>query len=605
MRNIGAVSSNNSAANLGSANGTSSIFAATQQSDSALGGFEGILEQLAALISADQTGQGDQGDSSGTLTGSGSLVDSSQSSQNSKQTAWQFSQNPNGSLAAATAANGPVTGDQGSQTTSTDGLGLGSASQKGTTTSQKSSDQDDKSSSQQSDTSLTGVDPFMIAAAAAAALQSPVTPAPAVDNTASTTDSAVANTSTLFDSSAAANLPAASTIPIPQNAPADTANVSVPDNSQLAVNVSVSAANGDVANVSGLKNNFKATAGLTPAVTKGAAQSTSGASTGIAQKAAALQQPAAAIAQNSSSSSSSPSPMQAQLESLSGMAEGASKKDSGQAEVTPASGKDVRNSLSSLAAGLQGGQTNNSFGNGQVAASANSVEQAVGASSGAGASGSLTMQELSAMQAAGAGTKKANEPGKTGTSSEEINFSSLARAEAQIHAQGSSEKAVTSDLATQTGTNPFGALDSAPTTSEQQAQLLKASHKEMEVGVQDPQYGWVEVKTQMNAGQVSASLSVSTAEAQHALQQELPAMQHFMASRDLDLSSLSVSTGTDSGAGMYHQQSGQGTGEQNQSFNQIPAGEAWGGQPSSKIAPVTTTENVWMPETASRISVMA
>lgn len=170
---------------------------------------------------------------------------------------------------------------------------------------------------------------------------------------------------------------------------------------------------------------------------------------------------------------------------------------------------------------------------------------------------------------------------------------------------GAAEKAVASDLSAQGATNPFGVMDSAPTSSEQQAHLLRATSKEIEVGVHDPHLGWVEVKTQMDSGHVSASLSVSSAEAQHALQQELPAMQHFVAGRDLDLSSLSVSTGTENGAGAFNQQAGQGSGSQNQPLNQSSVGEAWQVQSASNVSSTTATERVWMPETASRISVMA
>jgi hypothetical protein len=542
----------------------SSGTAGAQQGDSALGGFEAILDQFIALISASQAGEGDpdgQGDPSTAQQSSGDAADSS---QDSKQVGDQLSQIPNKNPLipnAADALAAAATRDHAAESGSADIIDSGSVSHTGA---KKKEDSASEKSSQSDGSSFGTIDSFMIAAAAAAGLQVPIVPVSVTSSAVDSSALAGIGSSGRFDASSATSAMSVTSSTVdPQGALTDIKNLSASkaDRSGTAKSekksADLSAKDSGETPSSETSQNSDRTSFLTS--TTSTTQSQPGSNNAVIReqmKKAAEQ--AQAIASSTREQSASPA-----------ASSGPPSAASGQAVA---------------GAGILSNQT--------AAVSDPTTQMA-----------SMTWQELSATRQTNA--KKPNESATPKQVSEVTNFTSAARAEFQPVITGSNEKAMASGSGLQGGTNPFGVLDSAPTTSEQQAQLLRASHRQVEVGVQDPQYGWVEVKTQMSAGQVVASLSVNSVAAQHALQQELPAMHHFVASRDLDLSSLSVSTGTENGAGSFHQDSGQGTGNQNQSYNQISSGEVWGGQPSSSVSSTATTENVWMPETASRISVLA
>lgn len=217
------------------------------------------------------------------------------------------------------------------------------------------------------------------------------------------------------------------------------------------------------------------------------------------------------------------------------------------------------------------------------------------------ASGKGNVEKTEELSSLSSKESKKTDTTHTSATGETTNFASFFRDDTQQTAFAHNDKTATSTSTAFGSPNAFSIMDGTPL--EQQAHVLKSSSREVSVGVQDPQYGWVEVKTHLNAGQVSASLHVNSVESQYALQQELPAIQHFAATRDLDLSSLTVSTG-DQGAGAFQQQAGQGQGETNQSFSPNPVGEGWVRQTSPAISS-TSTDGSWMPETASRISVLA
>jgi len=63
------------------------------------------------------------------------------------------------------------------------------------------------------------------------------------------------------------------------------------------------------------------------------------------------------------------------------------------------------------------------------------------------------------------------------------------------------------------------------------------------VGIDDPAHGWIEVRAEGPAGQVTASLAAASPEAHAALHAQLPAMAEYLAERDLGVRSVAVSGG--------------------------------------------------------------
>ncbi len=103
--------------------------------------------------------------------------------------------------------------------------------------------------------------------------------------------------------------------------------------------------------------------------------------------------------------------------------------------------------------------------------------------------------------------------------------------------------------------DPFTAMDSSPV--DPLAEVMRATHHEVAVGMHDPTYGWVEIKTHLAGGQVTASLTTLSSEAQHLLQAQLPAMAEYLSSRDIHVDHLSLgetsSQARDSSSGRHSQ----------------------------------------------------
>jgi hypothetical protein len=95
--------------------------------------------------------------------------------------------------------------------------------------------------------------------------------------------------------------------------------------------------------------------------------------------------------------------------------------------------------------------------------------------------------------------------------------------------------------------DPFAVMDAA--LKEQPAQLLHASPREVDVGVHDATYGWVEIKTHLAGGQLNASLAASSHEAQHVLQTQLPALAEYLSNHAIQVDRLSLGSSSTTTAG--------------------------------------------------------
>ena len=70
--------------------------------------------------------------------------------------------------------------------------------------------------------------------------------------------------------------------------------------------------------------------------------------------------------------------------------------------------------------------------------------------------------------------------------------------------------------------------------------VLHSGAQHVTVGIQDPNLGWVEIKTQNTAGHVDATLAVSSSQTHDALAAQLPAMAQYLQERDVHVSTLAV-----------------------------------------------------------------
>jgi Flagellar hook-length control protein FliK len=85
--------------------------------------------------------------------------------------------------------------------------------------------------------------------------------------------------------------------------------------------------------------------------------------------------------------------------------------------------------------------------------------------------------------------------------------------------------------------NPYQRLDQGPSASPV---VFSSSATRMVVGVHDPALGWVEVKTQSTAGQVSAALVTSSSQTHESLSAQLPSLTQFLAEREVKVGDLVV-----------------------------------------------------------------
>ncbi|WP_446742350.1 flagellar hook-length control protein FliK [Silvibacterium acidisoli] len=89
--------------------------------------------------------------------------------------------------------------------------------------------------------------------------------------------------------------------------------------------------------------------------------------------------------------------------------------------------------------------------------------------------------------------------------------------------------------------------------------MLHASANRVSVGVHDPSLGWIEVKTQAVAGQISASLVTAAGQAHQSLSAQLPSLTQFLADHQVKVGDVVVQQGgaggeMSSGSGQRHQQ---------------------------------------------------
>ncbi len=90
----------------------------------------------------------------------------------------------------------------------------------------------------------------------------------------------------------------------------------------------------------------------------------------------------------------------------------------------------------------------------------------------------------------------------------------------------------TSGLAT---ANPFDRIDQGNSPV-----VLHSGVQHVDVGVRDPQIGWVEIHAQSSAGRVDATLATASGQAHSELAAQLPAIAQYMQERDVQVGTLAV-----------------------------------------------------------------
>ncbi len=103
--------------------------------------------------------------------------------------------------------------------------------------------------------------------------------------------------------------------------------------------------------------------------------------------------------------------------------------------------------------------------------------------------------------------------------------------------------------------DPFPQLDRSP---EQSTRLLQTSPREVRVGLHDSSLGWVEIKTQLSAGEVTASFNTGSQAAHASLAAELPHLAEYLADRQIGVHAFEVDPGHTSGGGHQGPSNGEG-----------------------------------------------
>ena len=115
-----------------------------------------------------------------------------------------------------------------------------------------------------------------------------------------------------------------------------------------------------------------------------------------------------------------------------------------------------------------------------------------------------------------------------------------------MHAVGTSETAAPPGLSRaqhvvevsgSTTVNPYQRLDQGTAPP---AAVINSSANRVAVGLHDPALGWVEIKTQSTAGQVSAALLTASSQTHESLAAQLPSLAQFLADREVRVGSLTV-----------------------------------------------------------------
>ena len=81
--------------------------------------------------------------------------------------------------------------------------------------------------------------------------------------------------------------------------------------------------------------------------------------------------------------------------------------------------------------------------------------------------------------------------------------------------------------------DPFVIMDTPST--EPDPRLLHSSRHEVEVGINDPTYGWVEVRTHKYAGEITATLAASSTESHRNLGTQLTGIADYLSTRDIPI----------------------------------------------------------------------
>lgn len=88
--------------------------------------------------------------------------------------------------------------------------------------------------------------------------------------------------------------------------------------------------------------------------------------------------------------------------------------------------------------------------------------------------------------------------------------------------------------------NPFGRLDQIDNGS---AFLLHGNANKVAFGIHDSSMGWIEVRTQSTAGEISATLATSSSQTHTALSAQLPSLSQYLTDQNVRVSNLGVEQG--------------------------------------------------------------
>ena len=139
--------------------------------------------------------------------------------------------------------------------------------------------------------------------------------------------------------------------------------------------------------------------------------------------------------------------------------------------------------------------------------------------------------------------------------------------------------------------DPFQQLDRSP---EQATRVLQTTPREVRVGVHDSSLGWVEIKTQLSAGEVTASFHTGSQAAHASLAAELPQLAEYLADRQIGVHAFEVDSGHTSAGGHQGQP---GSGEGNSQGNAQGNGQPHMGRepraPSSSGGPARRIESLF------------
>ena len=132
--------------------------------------------------------------------------------------------------------------------------------------------------------------------------------------------------------------------------------------------------------------------------------------------------------------------------------------------------------------------------------------------------------------------------------------------------KGASATAIVEGHVRAPNSDPFEIMDTP--CAEPAPQILHSSHHEVEIGIYDPNHGWVEIRTHKYAGEISASLSASSIEAQHNLRGQLSALTEYLTTRDIPINKIVMESGNNANPGGQHsgepRSGGQGEGSRDE-----------------------------------------